>query len=204
MVIDDPVQSMDPAKVDGLARVLASAAQERQVIVFTHDERLPEAVRRLAIDARIISVKRRAQSQVELVAGRPPSDRYIGEAMALAKTEGLPAEVRALVIPGFCRSAVEAACEARIRKQRIEAGVPHAAVESELEALTSLASRLAGAFGLTVSKGLEVNQQLRAIGGEDAVVAIKQIKAGAHELVGADHLALIESTKRIVKAIEST
>ena len=48
MVIDDPVQSMDPAKVDGLARVLADAAAEtRQVVVFTHDERLPEAVRRL-------------------------------------------------------------------------------------------------------------------------------------------------------------
>src|SRR3954452_16560508 len=63
MVIDDPVQSMDPAKVDGLARVLARAAQQRQVIVFTHDARLPEAARRLDIDARIMQVQRRAQSK---------------------------------------------------------------------------------------------------------------------------------------------
>lgn len=202
MVIDDPVQSMDPAKVDGLARVLARAAEERQVIVFTHDERLPEAVRRLAIDARTISVKRRAQSKVELVAGRPPSDRYIGEAIALAKTDGLAAEVRARVIPGFCRSAVEAACEARIRRQRIEAGVPHATVEGELQALTSLTTRLAAAFGLAVAQGQEINSRLRAIGGDDAVIAIRQIKAGTHELVGIDHLALIERTKRIVKAID--
>ena len=47
VVIDDPVQSMDPAKVDGLARVLAEPPRDRQVVVFTHDDRLPEAVRRL-------------------------------------------------------------------------------------------------------------------------------------------------------------
>ncbi len=56
VVVDDPVQSMDPAKVDGLARVLEDAAKTRQVVVFTHDDRLPEAVRRLGIDARILEV----------------------------------------------------------------------------------------------------------------------------------------------------
>ena len=49
MVIDDPVQSMDPSRVDGLAWALEETAQTRQVIVFTHDERLHEAVRRLGI-----------------------------------------------------------------------------------------------------------------------------------------------------------
>jgi len=43
LVIDDPVQAMDPAKVDGLARVLESTASTRQVIVFTHDNRLAQA-----------------------------------------------------------------------------------------------------------------------------------------------------------------
>jgi ABC-type Mn2+/Zn2+ transport system ATPase subunit len=51
--IDDPVQSMDPSKVDGLARVLAALAEKRQVVVFTHDTRLPDAVRRLEIEAMI-------------------------------------------------------------------------------------------------------------------------------------------------------
>ena len=37
VVIDDPVQAMDPAKVAGLATVLARAAKDRQVIVLTHD-----------------------------------------------------------------------------------------------------------------------------------------------------------------------
>ncbi|WP_256668704.1 hypothetical protein, partial [Nocardia cyriacigeorgica] len=35
VMIDDPVQAMDPAKVDGLARVLATVAWTRQVVVFT-------------------------------------------------------------------------------------------------------------------------------------------------------------------------
>ena len=38
LFIDDPVQAMDPAKVDGLARVLESTAAG-QTIVFTHDYR---------------------------------------------------------------------------------------------------------------------------------------------------------------------
>ena len=57
---------MDPARVEGLARVLADAAVTRQVIVFTHDDRLPESVRRLGIQASVIEVTRRANSVVEI------------------------------------------------------------------------------------------------------------------------------------------
>ena len=60
LVIDDPVQAMDLAKVDGLARVLAKVAADRQVIVFTHDNRLAAAVRDLCIPATILEVTRTA------------------------------------------------------------------------------------------------------------------------------------------------
>ena len=60
-VIDDPVQAMDPSKVDGLARVLHRAARTRQIVVFTHDDRLPEAIRRLRLDATMLHVDRRAR-----------------------------------------------------------------------------------------------------------------------------------------------
>lgn len=66
MVIDDPVQSMDPARVEGLARVLQTCAKERQVILFTHDTRLFEAVRRLQIEATVLEVTRRANSVIEI------------------------------------------------------------------------------------------------------------------------------------------
>jgi hypothetical protein len=57
---------MDSARVDGLARVLELVAKKRQVVIFTHDDRLPEAIRRLQIEARIVEVLRRDGSVVEL------------------------------------------------------------------------------------------------------------------------------------------
>jgi hypothetical protein len=132
IVIDDPVQSMDPARVDGLARVLEAAAKDRQVIVFTHDDRLPEAVRRLGIDARAIEVTRRERSAVQLRPGRDPIARNIEDAMAVAKTEGLPAAAAKRVIPGLCRVAIEAACTEAVRRRRLARGERHAEVEDLL------------------------------------------------------------------------
>jgi ABC-type lipoprotein export system ATPase subunit len=132
IVIDDPVQSMDPARVDGLARVLQAAAKDRQVIVFTHDDRLPEAVRRLGIDARAIEVTRREGSIVQTRAGRDPVSRNIEDAIAVAKTEGLPAAAARRVIPGLCRVAIEAACTEAVRKRRLARGERHRDVEELL------------------------------------------------------------------------
>jgi hypothetical protein len=35
---------MEPSKIDGFLQVFASLAAHRQVIVFTHDDRLPAAI----------------------------------------------------------------------------------------------------------------------------------------------------------------
>ncbi len=83
-------QAMDPAKVDGLARVLEDVARNRQVIVFTHDERLPESVRRQQIEARVIEVNRRANSIVECRPIRDPVGQYLEDARALTLTEDIP------------------------------------------------------------------------------------------------------------------
>ena len=50
----------------GLARALEETSRSRQVIVFTHDERLFEAVRRLNIICTTLSVTRRSKSVVEI------------------------------------------------------------------------------------------------------------------------------------------
>jgi ABC-type lipoprotein export system ATPase subunit/energy-coupling factor transporter ATP-binding protein EcfA2 len=202
MLIDDPVQSMDPAKVDGLARVLARAAAKRQLIVFTHDERLPEAIRRLAIDARIMRVQRRAKSKVEIVAARPPSDRYIGEAFSIAKAEDLPAGVKDRVIPGFCRSAIEAACASRIRRQLLAGGVPHSEIDERLSELTSLTAWLADAFGLPLAQGKEIRERVAKLGGGGAVQVVDIARRGSHQDVKFDALELVEGAKRLVRALE--
>jgi hypothetical protein len=202
MVIDDPVQSMDPAKVDGLARVLAHAAATRQVIVFTHDERLSEAVRRLDIDARIMRVLRRAASKIEVVASPPPSDRYVGEAFAFAKNPDVPEEVRARVLPGLCRAAIEAACIAQLRRRLIESGTPHAEVETWLAGDRSLTAWLAEVFRLSVAQGAEITDRVRRLGGDAAVETVSIVRRGAHRLVAADGLRLAEGTKALVRELE--
>ena len=83
LVIDDPVQAMDAVKVEGLARVLDEASRERQVIVFTHDERLPAAARRLRIEHRLLAVTRRENSQVQCEPVQEPVQRHLSDARAV-------------------------------------------------------------------------------------------------------------------------
>ena len=143
VVIDDPVQAMDPGKVDGLARVLATVAQERQVVVFTHDERLPESVRRLQIPAHVIEVVRRLGSQVACRAIRDPVTQYLSDARALLRTDDLPAGAAARAVPLFCRLAMEAACADAFRRRRIGRGEPHADTDEMLNDARTLMPKLA-------------------------------------------------------------
>jgi hypothetical protein len=99
VVIDDPVQSMDPARVDGLARAFEETAKSRQVIVFTHDERLPEAVRRLGVESRMFMVTRRPGSVVEVRKSLDPVRAHIEDALALVDTTDLPNPVLRRTVP---------------------------------------------------------------------------------------------------------
>jgi hypothetical protein len=132
LLIDDSVQAMDPAKVDGLARVLSDVAQTRQVVVCTHDDRLAEAVRRLELPTTVWEVVRREGSVVELEKNDDPVTRYLADARALAKADELGTDVRAVVVAGFCRSALEAACHAAVRARMLHTGTPHHDAEDAL------------------------------------------------------------------------
>jgi hypothetical protein len=143
LFIDDPVQAMDPVRVDGLARTLELIADDRQVVVFTHDNRLPEAIRRLRIEATLLEVYRDRNSRVTLDEQRSPVERHLDDARALAQSEGIPEEVRDRVILGICRLAVEAACNEVVRRKRLEAGISHASVEELLSRDGKLMNRLA-------------------------------------------------------------
>ena len=199
---DDPVQSMDPAKVDGLARVLAGAAGKRQVVVFTRDERLPEAIRRLDIAARIMRVQRRARSQLEVVVALRPSDRYVEEALALSKGEQLPAEVITRVIPGFCDSAIEGACADRIRREGVAGGASHAEIDDRLAGLTSLTAWLGAALGLNASQGREITAAVERLGGPGAVTALALAKREAHEAIeNLDPVGLAQDTGTLARAL---
>ena len=66
LLLDDPVQAMDTETVEGLASVLAEVGRHRQLIVFTHDTRLSDALRRLGLAATIRTINRDAMSNVWL------------------------------------------------------------------------------------------------------------------------------------------
>ncbi len=161
IVIDDPVQSMDPARVDGLARVLESASADRQVVVFTHDDRLPEAVRRLDIAAEIVEVTRREGSVVELRRSLDPVLRYLEDALAVAGTAGLPSSAAAHVVPGLCRLALEATCMEVVRRRRLTRGEAHAAVERTLSEAGHLTRLAALVLFDDVERGDEVLERLQ-------------------------------------------
>lgn len=202
MVIDDPVQSMDPAKVDGLARVLAVAAIERQVIVFTHDERLAEAVRRLGLEATILEVTRRPGSLVEVRPSRDPIERYLADARALVRTDGLPEDVARRVVPGFCRQALEAACTATVRRRRLGRGDPHVAVEAALGEATTLMTHLALVLYDDASKGSQVlssiNNRFGRTGGDVVFAANK----GAHAPLAGNLRDLVRDTAVLARKLQ--
>ncbi len=186
MVIDDPVQSMDPAKVDGLARVLQLAARTRQVVVFSHDERLPEACRRLRVEATVLEVTRRPGSHVEVRAAQTPVERHIADARALLRDENVPREVAERVVPGFCRHAVEASCSLVVRRRRLGRGARHQDVEEAIEAATTLYRRLALALHDDPARTGDVLKALANRYGQDAATTVKALNRGVHADAGVD------------------
>jgi hypothetical protein len=204
LVIDDPVQAMDPAKVEGLARVLAGTAKERQVIVFTHDDRLPEAVRRLGLAATILEVTRRPGSVVDVRLALDPPARAIEDARAISADSGVPADVARRVVGGLCRMALEAAFAEVFRRSRLRAGDSHQAVEDRLLATsTSLTARAALALFGDAERGGEVLTKLNGWGGRWAGDTYQACNKGAHGRYEHDVAALIGDTERLVGKIRA-
>jgi hypothetical protein len=200
LCIDDPVQSMDPARVEGLARVLADAALARQVIVFTHDDRLPEAVRRLGLPATVLSVTRRLNSVVEVRQTSDPITTLIDDARAIALTDDLPEDVASRVVPGFCRAAVEAACMECVRRRRLARGESHDAVEDMLASNAKIYPLIALALFDDERKTSEVMGRLQRFG-PWAIEAFKTCKMGAHERHEGELKSLIDNSHRLAKQL---
>jgi recombinational DNA repair ATPase RecF len=199
LVIDDPVQAMDPAKVEGLARVLEEVSASRQVLVLTHDDRLPEAVRRLGISARILEVARRPGSIVEVRPALTPVERQLMDAYDLCADDGLPENVAARVVPGLCRLAVEAAFIDAIRRKLLRAGKRHAAVEAEIEAADTLTKKAALAMFGDASRGGDVLRRLNSWRPASADV-YQALNKGAH----AEHRGSLRSLVTQARALTET
>ena len=204
VIIDDPVQAMDPARIDGLARVLERVAEGRQVVVFTHDDRLHEAVRRLQIAAHVVEVTRGPGSSVSTRVVGDPVGQYLDDARALARTPDLPPEVAERVIPGFCRHALEAAATEVVRRRRIGRGEAHGAVAGTLERASTLLQKLSLALWDEDGRAGEVMRSVGNRWGPRAADAVGRANRGSHGGVPQEEWAeLVEDTGRVAAAIRA-
>lgn len=132
LILDDPVQAMDPAKVDGLVELLAGLARDHQVVVFSHDDRLPAAVRRSSLDATVLEVTRGASSRVTVQTATDPASRYLDDAFGLVlEHEAGHLEELAVrrTLPGLLRFATEAAAKDRFFSRALKKGTALGDVE---------------------------------------------------------------------------
>ncbi len=143
VVLDDPVQAMDPAKVDGLVNVLASIAESRQVVVFSHDDRLASAVRRGGVGATIVEVARQPGSKVEVINTFSPAKRYLRDAHGMVSDDGLPEDTLRRTLPGLLRLALEAQARDTYFSRELGAGAEHALVERTWSEARSTRDRVA-------------------------------------------------------------
>ncbi len=202
IVIDDPVQAMDPARVDGLAQVFTEIAQDRQLIVFTHDDRLPASLRRLMLPHTLLQVTRRPGSHVEVRTRLDPVSQYFSDARAVSKDDELPDGVASQVVPGFCRSGIESACMEAIRRRRLVVGESHEDVEdllsgagtTQLAALALFDDESAGGKVLG-----EINRRWNAV----AADAFNDCKRGAHKGFSGSLESLVNESQGLAERLRT-
>src|SRR5690606_21622606 len=201
IVIDDPVQAMDPARVDGLARVFAQISGTRQLIVFTHDDRLPAALHRLQIPHTALQVTRRAGSIVEVRRTVDPVNQYFLDARAVEKDDSLPDGVAARVVPGLCRLGIEAACMEAVGRRRIGRGDAHQAVERDLAVPKRTTTLAAQALIDDGSLGGKVLGEINKRWGKDAGDAYQDVKAETHKGFHGNLGSLIDEDQRLAAGL---
>ncbi len=195
LVLDDPIQAMDPSKIDGFLEVLTSLAEDRQVVVFTHDDRLPAAIRRSRAPARIIEVTRGPNSAVSMTESSRPATRLVDDAFAIAADEAVPDEIKNAAIPVLCREAIEATCWEVFASKALSGGRSRAEVEDTWEKAAKTRRRLALAVALDPDDDAAV-EKWRS-GGRARRDTLRVVTTGLHQGV-ADYRGAVNDARLAV------
>lgn len=181
VVIDDPVQSMDPAKVHGLAKVLHELGETRQVVVFTHDTRLQRAFTNQELRVTVLEVEREGRSGVTVRRVTDPVGQALADAHALARTPHLPPVAMTHVLPSLCRTVLERAFADAAWLRLHRAGLAEQEAEKTVAgAVTLLDIAALGLFGDPSKRADEIYRELRRRCGPRAVDLVRQCQEGAH------------------------
>jgi hypothetical protein len=135
---------------------------------------------------------------VEVRQLRDPIAGHLEDARALIKTEGLPRDVAARVVPGFCRLALEAACMDTIRRRRLTRGAAHAEVEALLNEHASPYPLMALALVDDAVKTNDVLPRLAKVGAW-APDAFKACNVGGHGAHEGDLRGLVSDTEKLTQ-----
>src|SRR5260370_14050358 len=138
------------------------------------------AVRQLSIPAAIWEVTRRPGSAVQVRACMDPAGQALRDAGVRAADDSVPAGAAARVVPGLCRTAVEAVFTEAVWRRELRTGRRDAEIEDDLEA-ASVRLNLLASLALTrdASKGGEVLPRLNAWGHRFADTYLA-LTSGAH------------------------
>lgn len=202
VLVDDPVQSLDPSKVDGLARVLHRLAGDRQVVVFTHDERLLKSLRHLDLPFTAYRLARGERSVVTAERVSDPVEQHLKDADALAREADLPLDLLAVAVSGYCRDAIEEAANEVSRRRLWTDGRSVADVEAAIEGASTTWARLGLALlGDHRTKAKKLNKALAELGADDELVA--RCVEGVHAPGPADLPGLLVRTREFVVALRA-
>lgn len=172
------------------------------MIVFSHDDRLAEAVRRLSEPATVWEVFRRDHSRVALRRSTDPVRRYLSDARALVKTERLPEELRRELVATCCRNALEAAAHATVRAIRLGRGEQHADIEDALANAATTHQKMTFAVYDDPRRGSELLTRLDRLG-RWAADTLQACKEGAHRGYSGDLRALVADTEKLTTWVQS-
>lgn len=176
VVLDDPIQAMDPAKIDGFVRVLTDIARTHQIVVFSHDDRLAAVIRETGVDAQLIEVVRESGSRIATRPNVDPARRLINDAFAMVQDERLPDEVKDRVAPNLFRMALESAAKQVHFAKQSMAGRSRVSAEQQWQAARKTRNMLA--LAVLGDATADVSGWLHARPGRKSVLAIGN--AGAH------------------------
>lgn len=195
LVFDDPIQAMDPSKIDGFLDVLTGLAKDRQVIVLTHDNRLPAAIRTSRAHARIVEVTRAMNSAISVVDSTRPATRLLDDAFAIAADEAVPEDIKRSAIPALCREALEATAWDVYSSKAFAKGRSRDDVEKAWEDATKTAKRLALALAGDADDSIAVDKW--KAGGQARRDTLTVVNKGVHQGVS-DYKAAVNDARRAV------
>lgn len=194
VVLDDPIQAMDPSKIDGFVRVLTGIARTHQVVVFSHDDRLASVIRETGIDARLIEVIRESGSKVRTRPNIDPARRLIDDAFAMIQDDKLHDDVKGRVAPNLFRIALESAAKQAHYARQSLSGTERIVAEGQWRAAKTTRQRLA--LAVLGDAKADVSGWIGAQPGRKNVLDIGN--AGAHGKVGTLSKADVRDLERAV------